>query len=500
MEKMNILLLYPQFPQTFWSYSYALKFIGRRAVSPPLGLLTVAALLPAHFSVRLIDLNVKKLSEKDLEWADYAFISAMAVQQETARDLIARCQRASVPVVAGGPLFTSQPERFADVDHLVLNEAELTLPPFLADLAVGCAKRVYSTKEFADLRQSPLPRFELADLRRYAIMPVQYSRGCPFDCEFCDVTTLFGHRPRLKTAGQLTAELDKLRDLRWKGSVFFVDDNLVGSKPYLKTELLPALIDWQKRRGPIPFNSQASINAADDPELLSQLSHAGFSTLFIGIETPDTATLSSCNKGQNTHRDLLADVKRIQAAGIQVQGGFILGFDTDAPSIFQRQIDFIQSSGIVTAMVGLLQALPGTKLHQRLKGLNRLQEQGNGDNVAGSTNIVPVMDGDQLRQGYARVMRTLYSPGGYYRRLRTFLRGYKVPRIQSGPQWQNLRAFVHAGIVLGVVGRERYQYWYTLAWTLFRRPRLLPTTVHLAILGHHYRRVCRRFLARVEPA
>jgi radical SAM superfamily enzyme YgiQ (UPF0313 family) len=491
---VNILLLYPQFPPTFWSYSYALKFIGRKAVSPPLGLLTVAALLPPHFSVRLVDLNVTRLRDRDLAWADYAFVSAMAVQEPTARRLIARCKAAGLPIVAGGPLFTSQPDQFPEVDHLVLNEGELTLPPFLEDLQAGHPRRGYSTTEFADVRRSPLPRFELADLRRYAMMPLQYSRGCPFDCEFCDVTALFGHHPRLKTAEQLTAELDRLRELRWNDSVFFVDDNLVGNKRYLKTELLPALIQWQHGARPLPFNSQASINVADDPELLGLLSHAGFSTLFVGIETPDLDTLTSCNKNQNTKRDLLADVHRIQAAGIQVQGGFILGFDSDHPSIFQRQIDFIQSSGIVTAMVGLLQAIPGTKLHQRLKLLDRVRDQSSGDNVAGTTNIIPVMEPQVLRQGYFQVLRTLYSPKGYYARLRTFLRTYKSPRVNNRMQFQYLHAFVRANFVLGVLGRERFHYWYTLLWTLFHRPRMLPTTVYLAILGYHYRQICRRFL------
>jgi radical SAM superfamily enzyme YgiQ (UPF0313 family) len=490
---MNILLLYPEFPPTFWSFDHALKFIGKKAVSPPLGLLTVAAMLPKDWDVRLLDLNIQRLRDKDLRWADYVFISAMVVQEPSARALIARCQAAHVPIVAGGPLFTSQPATFADVDHLVLNEAELTLAPFLADLAAGCPKRIYTSTAHADLSLSPMPRFELADLRRYAVMPLQYSRGCPFDCEFCDVTTLFGHQPRLKTAAQVLRELDRLKELHWKDSVFFVDDNLIGNKRFLKTDLLPALIDWQARSGPIPFNSQASINLADDPELLAMLARSGFSKLFIGIETPDSDTLLSCNKQQNAHRNLLQNVKQIQAAGIQVQGGFIIGFDHDAPSIFQKQIDFIQSSGIVTAMVGLLQALPGTKLHARLKGANRIDAGSGGNNVAGSTNIVPVMDRSLLREGYFRVLRTLYSPNGYYSRMRTFLRTYKAPAIRERPRVRYLTAFLRSMFVLGFLSRERFQYWYTLLWTLLRRPRHFPLTVELAILGYHYRRICRSF-------
>lgn len=501
---MNILLVYPEFPPTFWSYAHALKFIGKRAVSPPLGLLTVAALLPASFAVRLVDLNVSRLTERDLGWADYVFLSAMVVQEPSARAVIGRCREAGVPVVAGGPLFTSQAGNFGEVDHLVLNEAEITLPLFLEDLAAGRAKRVYRAETFADIRKTPVPRFELADLRRYAVMPVQYSRGCPFDCEFCDVTALFGHRPRVKEASQMVAELDRLRELGWKGSVFFVDDNLVGNPRQLKTALLPELVAWQARSGPMPFNTQASINLADDEELLEMMPRAGFSTVFIGIETPDPVTLLSCNKRQNTRRDMLEDVRKIQTAGMQVQGGFIVGFDHDDPSIFQKQIEFIQSSGIVTAMVGLLQALPGTRLHARLRVQNRLREGpasseggsggAGGNNVAGTSNILPVMDAEVLREGYFRVMRTLYSPGGYYVRVRTFLRRYGAPKVHGRPQVQYLRAFLKSLWVLGVLGRERVQYWYTLWWTLLHRPRLFPMAVHLAILGRHYRRICERFL------
>jgi radical SAM superfamily enzyme YgiQ (UPF0313 family) len=497
---MHILLVYPEFPTTFWSYTYALKFVGKRAVSPPLGLLTVAALLPRHFDVRLVDLNVRPLRDHDLQWADYVFVSAMNVQEKSARQVMARCRLAGTPVVAGGPLFTSQPQAFPEADHLVLNEAEITLPPFLKDLAAGTPQRLYSTTEFADLTQSPCPRFELADLRRYMTMPVQYSRGCPFDCEFCDVTVLFGHRPRVKSVAQVLAELLRLRQLHWKDSVFFVDDNLIGNPPRLKTELLPALIDWQKHAGPTSFNSQVSINLADDPELIALLARAGVSKVFIGIETPDDQTLLACNKRQNVNRDLLSAVQRIQRAGIEVQGGFILGFDHDAPSIFRRQIDFIQNSGIVTAMVGLLQALPGTRLHQRLQDANRLNSKPPGDNVNGSTNVVPLMDPLLLRKGYFEVMQSLYGPKGYYQRMRTFLRHYRVPYVRDRIRLHHFRAFLRSMFILGILGRERFQYWRFLLWTSLHRPRLFSTAVHLAIVGHHYRRVCQRFLKTPQPA
>lgn len=489
---MNILLVYPEFPNTFWSFKHALWFIGKKAVSPPLGLLTLAAMFPQDWNVRLADLNIRALRPEELAWADYVFLSAMIVQQDSVHQVIARCKAAGVPIVAGGPLFSSQRNLFSDVDHLVLNEAELTFPSFLADLQAGRPKHVYATADFADMHASPTPRWELADLRRYATMPLQYSRGCPFDCEFCDVTAILGHRPRTKTVSQVLAELHHLKTIGWKQSVFFVDDNLIGNKRHLKHELLPALIDYQKHDGPVSFNSQVSINLADDPELLSLMAQAGFDTVFIGIETPDNQALAECDKRQNVNRNLLGDVHRIQAAGIQVQGGFILGFDHDDASIFQRQIDFIESSGIVTAMVGLLQATPGTRLYQRLKRENRLCQATTGNNVGASSNVVSVMATNVLHEGYHRVLRRLYSPHGYYRRLRTFLRHYQVPPVRGPVRMDYFAAFLKSVVMLGIIGQERFQYWRLLFWTIRRRPRLLANAVYLAIVGHHYHRVCRK--------
>src|SRR3990170_4268847 len=341
---MKILLVYPEFPDTFWSFKHALKFIQKKAGAPPLGLLTVAAMLPSEWEKRLADLNVTNLTDEDLEWADYVFVSAMVVQRESARAVIDRCKTVGVKVVAGGPLFTMEHGQFPDVDHFVLNEAEETLAPFLRDLEQGQARRVYASAEFPDIHQTPVPLWQLANLKHYDTISIQFSRGCPFNCDFCNVTALLGHRPRTKTAAQIIAELDSVYDLGWRGSVFFVDDNLIGNKKCLKTELLPALIEWQTGRTTIPFSSEASINLADDEPLMQTMVAAGFSTVFIGIETPEEDSLIECNKKQNTKRDLVADVKRIQRAGLQVQGGFIVGFDHDAPSIFQQQIDFIQRS------------------------------------------------------------------------------------------------------------------------------------------------------------
>lgn len=493
---MNVLLLYPRFPVTFWSLSYALKFVGRQSVMPPLGLLTVAAMLPGDWVLRLVDTNVRELSDEDLAWADLALISAMGVQRSSAQDLISRLKRAAVKVVAGGPLFTAEPEAFPQVDYLVLNEAEITLPQFLADWNAGHPGRLYTTTAFADLSRSPIPRWDLLEMKKYFTMGVQYSRGCPFNCEFCNVTTLFGRKPRTKLPGQVIAELDGLRAAGWRHGVFFVDDNLIGNKKAARTELLPALIDYQGTHpvDGMPFNTQASINMADDPEMLELLSRAGFDTVFIGIETPDADSLAECGKVQNRRRNMIDDVRTIQRAGIQVQGGFIVGFDSDTPSIFQRQIDFIQKSGIVTAMVGLLNALPGTALYDRLRRDGRLLGDSTGDNVDGTTNFLPRMDLALLDAGYKRILDSIYSPSNYYRRVRTFLREYRPPTVRSHRDSDRRKAFLRSLYRLGILGKERIQYWKLMAWTLLRRPRLFSHAVTLAITGHHFRRVCEQHL------
>jgi radical SAM superfamily enzyme YgiQ (UPF0313 family) len=487
---VRILLIDPEYPDTFWSFKHALKFVRKASGAPPLGLLTVAAMLPQDWELKLIDLNITKLSDKDLQWADYVFLGGMVVQQKSARQVIARCKDLEVPIVAGGPMYTCEPEKFEDVDHLILNEAEVTLPLFLADLERGTPKRLYTTDEYPNIHQTPIPRWDLLDMKRYASMNIQFSRGCPYDCEFCNVTALFGHRPRTKTAVQVIAELDGLYELGWRSSVFFVDDNFIGNKKHLKREILPALIEWRKGKVGFPFNTEVSINLADDQELMDMMVEAGFNTVFVGIETPDEESLAECNKFHNRGRDLVESVKRIQRAGMQVQGGFIVGFDSDTPSIFQRQIDFIQKSGIVTAMVGLLQAPAGTKLYQRMKGEGRIVGSSSGDNVDGSTNIVTKMNMETLREGYKMILDQIYSPKLYYERLKTFLREYKRPRIIMHVDWQSLLAFPRSVFRIGIQGRERLHYWKLLFWTLLWRPRLFSLMITMAIYGYHFRHVC----------
>jgi radical SAM superfamily enzyme YgiQ (UPF0313 family) len=446
-------------------------------------------MLPSDWEKRLVDLNVRRLTEEDLAWADAVFLSAMIVQRESAREIIQRCKAAGVKIVAGGPLFTMEYDQFPDVDHFVLNEAEETLGPFLRDLEEGRAGLVYASDRFPDLLQTPVPLWHLANLKQYSSVSIQFSRGCPFNCDFCNVTTLLGHRPRTKTAGQIINELESLYALGWRQGVFFVDDNFIGNKKHIKTEVLPALIEWRKGHKGMPFSTEASINLADDPELVRLMAQAGFDTVFVGIESPNEDSLSECSKNQNKGRDLLESVRSLQRAGLQVQGGFIIGFDNDSPMIFQQQIDFIQNSGIVTAMVGLLQAPLGTRLYERLQKEDRLVPGFSGDNVDGTTNIVPRMGLGLLQDGYRQVLSQIYAPRFYYKRVQTFLSEYKPPQIKAPLEPQYILALLRSIYQLGIRGVERAHYWRLFFWTLFRRPRLFPLAVTLAIYGFHFRQV-----------
>ena len=488
---MKILLVYPEYSSTFWGFKYALKFIFKKAVNPPLGLLTVAAMLPEEWEKKLVDMNVTALNDKDLKWADFVFISAISIQKESVKEVIGRCKKTGVKIVAGGPLFTTNYEEFEGVEHFVLNEAEITLPLFLKDLRDGCAKYIYTSDEWADLKKTPIPLWELINMKKYATMNIQYSRGCPFNCEFCDITLLYGHKPRTKDKGQIVAELESLYSRGWRDGVFFVDDNFIGNKRKLKREILPAIAKWLERRGYFfSFATQASIDLSDDEELMELMVKAGFDTVFVGIETPNKESLTECNKLQNRNRDLIACVKKIQDSGLQVQGGFILGFDNDSPSIFQRQIAFIQKSGIATAMVGLLNAPRGTRLYERLKKENRLLKGASGDNTDCSINFIPKMDYQTLIDGYKKILSTIYSPGCYYERVRKFLKEYKpLQKRMFRFRFSYFGTFFKSTLLLGIIGKERFHYWKLIVWSLFRRPQLFPLALTLAIYGFHFRKI-----------
>jgi len=495
---LKILLVYPQYPDTFWSFRHALRIAAKRAAFPPLGALTVAAMLPQEWDKKLVDMNATPLTDEDIKWADYVLISAMVVQRNSVKEVIRRCKKLNAKMVAGGPLFTAAYEEFEEVDHLVLDEGEVTLPPFLEDLEKGCAKRIYTSKERPDIRKTPLPLWSLLDLKKYSTMSIQYSRGCPYNCEFCDIIILNGNKPRTKGKDQILAEFDALYNRGWREGVFVVDDNFIGNKRKLKEEILPAIIEWQKeRKYPHGLLTEASLNLADDEELMRLMVQAGFDTVFIGIESPNEESLAECSKHQNRGRDLVASVKKIQNHGLQVQGGFILGFDNDPVSIFKSQINFIEKSGIVTAMVGLLNAPPGTRLYQRLKKENRLLETViSGDNTDCSMNFIPKMDRETLINGYQHIMSTIYSPKQFYKRVRIFLKEYRPQRRKRITQLQlwHLWAFVRSMWFLGVKERGRRQYWRFFVSTLLMHPRSFPMSMALAIYGSHFRTVAHNYI------
>jgi radical SAM superfamily enzyme YgiQ (UPF0313 family) len=488
---MKILLVYPEHPETFWSFKYALKFISRKATEPPLGLLTVAAMLPKEWEKRLVDMKVTPLKDKDIEWADFVFISGMSIQKTSAREVIARCKEKSKKIVAGGPLFTTESEEFDEVDHLVLNEAENTLPAFLKDLENGCAKHIYTSSEFPPIENTPAPLWKLLNLKKYATMDIQFSRGCPFNCEFCDIVQLYGRKVRTKSKEQIVNELATLYSLGWRHDVFFVDDNFIGNTKKLKREILPAIIEWMEKNGrPFTFGTEASINLADDEELMKLMVQAGFDSVFVGIETVNEESLAECNKSQNKKRDLAACVKKIQNSGLMVKGGFILGFDNDPPTIFDNMIEFIQESQIVSAMVGLLNAPRGTKLYKRLDEEGRLLKINTGNNTDFSINFIPKMDYEKLIRGYRDIIKGIYSPKPYYDRVIKFLKTYDpLPRKGANLRLNHLSAFVKSIFVIGIIRKERWQYWKLFFWTIFRRPRLFPLAITLSIYGVHFQRV-----------
>ena len=468
-----------------------MRFVFKKAINQPLGLITVAAMLPEVWEKKFIDMNVEALDDKDLKWADFVFISAIFIQKESVKEIIARCKKTGVKIVAGGAFFTTAHEEFKGVDHFVLNEAEITLPLFLEDLRNGCVKHIYKSDQWADITTTPIPAWELINIQKYVTMNIQYSRGCPFNCEFCDVTMLYGRVPRTKNKDQMIAELESLYSRGWRDRVFFVDDNFIGNKRKLKEEILPAIIEWMEKRGyPFSFITQTSIEISDDEELMRLMVKAGFNTVFVGIETPNEESLTECDKIQNKNRDLIACVKKIQKFGLQVWGGFIVGFDSDPVSIFETQIEFIQKSGTVTAMVGLLNALPGTRLYRRLENEKRLLKVTSGDNTDCSINFVPKMDRDTLIKGYKKILSTIYSPANYYGRVRRFLTEYKpLQKKIFSFHFSYLGAFLKSIFRLGIIERERAQYWKLIFWVLFRRPRLFPLAVTFAIYGFHFRKI-----------
>ncbi|MDD3776846.1 MAG: DUF4070 domain-containing protein [Actinomycetota bacterium] len=488
----KILMVYPQYDETFWSFKKVLNIINKKSAFPPLGLLTVSAMLPPEWEKKILDLNFQQLTDQDILWADYVFVSAMIVQKKSSDQVIQMVQQLGKPVVAGGPLFTTGWEHYTHVDHLFIGESEETLGQFVNDVEKGTLKPRYECQSFPDITTSPIPDWTQIDITKYNSLCIQFSRGCPFNCEFCDIVKLNGRVPRTKTSQQVLDELETIYNLGYRGGIFFVDDNFIGNKGKLKKEHLPAMINWQKKKNfPFSFNTQVSINLADDQELMKLMAEAGFTAVFVGIETPDPAGLEECSKYQNQNRDLIDSVKTLQKEGFEVQGGFIVGFDSDTPSIFQSQIDFIQKSGIVTAMVGVLTALPKTRLYQRLQETKRLL----GDTAANNTNaislnFIPKMGKQALLDGYKKIVDNIYAPKQYYERIKTFIINYKPPkRGLQKLRLYHIKAFFASIWLLGVKDAGRRHFWNLMAWSLFKHPNKLAYAIGFSLTGIHFRSV-----------
>jgi radical SAM superfamily enzyme YgiQ (UPF0313 family) len=500
---MNALLVYPEFPDTYWSFKHALKFLGKRAAQPPLGLMTVAALLPDEWNKRLVDTNVERLRDRDLAWADVVLLSGMHIQLDPLLEIVERCRARGLRTVVGGPIASSVPAAELKADHVVIGEAEELIAELARDLELGTAKAVYQAAERPEMSTSPLPALSLIKMNRYSTMTVQYSRGCPFNCEFCNIIEIYGRRPRTKAVAQVLAELDQLHAAGWREAVFIVDDNFIGNKARAK-ELCVALAQWRSQhKKSFDFLTEASLNLADDPELMQLMKDAGFISVFLGIETPDVPGLIAANKLQNTRRSLLDSVATIQSYGMQVMGGFILGFDTDRDDIFDRMVDFIEKSGIPIAMVGLLQAMPGTQLFRRLWREGRIVDAGGGDNTGDRLNFLPHMDAAKLVEGYRSVLKRIYSSAAYYERVKLYLNRTqpKHSERKSQQQWvtrANARAFVTSIVRQGIFGRQRWSYWKFLLAVATRYRHCVGAAMTLAVMGYHLQVITRRLSQAVD--
>ena len=491
------LLVYPEHPPTYWGANYALEMVGIKSAFPPLGLLTIAAMFPPEYELRVVDMNVAPLEDSDLEWADMVFTSTMIVQRVSLKTVIERCNRAGVPVIAGGPHPTTFHDEIPGVDHFVLDEAEEIFPGFLRDLEDGTAKAIYREPRKPDVTLTPVPRFDLIDLDNYYSMGLQFSRGCPFDCEFCDITKLYGRVPRTKSPAQMVTEFDSLRKLGWKGPLFLVDDNFIGNKREAMN-LLPVIAEWQKAHGyPFSLSTEASVNLAHLDELMDAMVEAGFDTVFLGIETPNPKALIKTKKPQNTSRKeedfLFHAVRKIQRKGMQVQGGFILGLDSDDEGVFDAQIEFIQQAGIPVAPIYLLTALRGADMYERLRAENRLLDKEIGTNAM-TLNFKSELDPVTLIDGYRRVTATLYDPTleNYFQRCLVMFEHLKaVPHLRK-PMGANAAVVAAMRVRRQLAKNQIPAFSRFIAQVSRNHPRMLSTALGLAGLGYHFERVTRQ--------
>ncbi|HEX9052840.1 MAG TPA: B12-binding domain-containing radical SAM protein [Anaeromyxobacter sp.] len=486
---MRALLVQSRSPTTYWSFEHTLPFIGKAATYPPLGIATLAALLPARWELRLRDLHVAPLDDADLAWADVVLVSGMLIQLESMRGVLRRARAMCRRTVVGGPAPTTAPELFDEADHVFRGEAEGRLDLLVRVLEAPPtpeSPRLLSPQgdERPDLALACVPRFDLLDLSKYGSHALQYSRGCPFQCEFCDIIEIFGRVPRVKAPEQVVAELDALHAQGARGTMFFVDDNFVANRRAV-AQLLPALRAWQERHGfPFVFCTEASIDLAAHPELVAAMVDAGFGQVFVGVETPSLEALAQAKKTQNLRMPQAGAIEELTRAGLEVYAGFIVGFDTDGPDIFERQLAFISALPIARAMLNLLTALPGTQLWRRLEREGRLRGPPSGDSFE-RPNYVPAMDERTLLAGYRRLLAALYSPEGFYRRCALHLDSVPVRRGALGQSVGNdsLLALWRAVWRLGVRGKRRRLFWRLVARGLRRGANLLPRAVTFAIVG-----------------
>jgi radical SAM superfamily enzyme YgiQ (UPF0313 family) len=516
----NILLIYPKFPLSYWGFQFAMEFVGRKACMPPLGLVTVAGMFPRDtYTLRVVDMNVGPLTDAHLSWADVVMTSTMIVQKESLYDVVRRCNQRAIPIVAGGPHPTSyyydikkELGAYHKIDHYMFGEVEATFASFLDDLARGEAQEVYSEPNRLDgkvlkpdISVTPLPRYDLLDLEAYHMMTVQFCRGCPWECEWCDITKLFGRVTRTKTNAQMIGEFQLLYDLGWRGPVFLVDDNFIGNRRNA-LRLLPDLAQWQQAHDyPFPLCTEASVDLVEHPELLNALPKAGFNLIFCGIETLSLEALLKMKKQQNTrkieggHEEhyLLNAVRKIQEQGIEVAAGFILGADGDTEASFDAHIEFIQTAGVVMAMEGLLTVLKETGLYKRLEREGRLLEESTGNNVSATLNFVPQLDRDTLIAGYKRVLSTLYDPTltNYFERCWVLIQhlpaaNYRVRRVEN----RDIKAFLKT-LWRQLPSRQGVSYARFLTRVLRHRPRMFPEAVRFAIEGYHFEKVTRQVIA-----